>query len=633
MEMVRKTLPPLPLHLQRRLGPPHQRHASKTDHPQSPTSALLHQSSVPCSKILRRTEGYYRSLPPKQAHPLPHVSHAGRNKTLKLHPSSLLFHLNRPVRSIPSHSDPPQVSKVAFLFPRQQSLFLSSNAFRNKPRTVGLRIFTKVITKVLKLLHLQNIHVSVYIDDFLLWNTSASTLARQTKTATTLLTNLGLSVNWEKSSLTPLQQITYLGVRWCGESHSLLPSRPNIDKSQSLICQSSIISKKLHQCLLVLGTLNILAPYLAQGKLRLRLIILHAPSFKKKLRVPIPPHWRNLLLWWQDEKNLSQPAPISLPPPTVTFWTDASRSGWGGVSSLGLSASGCWTPEEKLLHINILECLAVLRSLLALPPPNQSSILIRSDSTVIVSLINKQGSNKSKSLTKALHSLLLCESYHWHLTGRHIPGHLNSWADSLSRDHPIRAEWELNSQSFRQLPNHDLLQIDLLAHPGNAKLPVFGCLFNHPAATVIDSLSSNWKSWEAIYLFPPLSLLPACLRKLETYSGVSILIAPLLPAARWWPALRERFESLDLNLDVFQTIQGRTLWAHEVTSLRFRAFNFLPKSTPPPSLQMSPLPLRRPITLPLPRSTSDLGKISNSGFRNTLTLPSPRNSPSSTSTT
>ena len=98
-------------------------------------------------------------------------------------------------------------------------------------------------------------------------------------------------------------------------------------------------------------------------------------------------------------------------------------------------------------------------------------------------------------------------------------------------------------------------------------------------------------------------------------------------------SVKKRFESLDLNLDIFQTIQGRTLWAHEVTSLRFRAFNFLPKSTTPPSLQMSPLPLRRPIALPLPRSMSNLGKISNSGFRNTLTLPSPRNSPSSTSTT
>ena len=168
--------------------------------------------------------------------------------------------------------------------------------------------------------------------------------------------------------------------------------------------------------------------------------------------------------------------------------------------------------------------------------------------------------------------------------------------------------------------------------PGQRKTPSLRVPLQSPGGDS-NRLSSNWNLWEAIYLFPPISLLPACLRKLETYSGVGILIAPLLPAAPLWPALREHYESLDLNLDIFQTIQGKTLWAHKLTSLRFRVFNFLPKSTPPPSLQMSPLPLRRPITLPLPRSTSDLGKISYSGFRNTLTLPSQRNSPSSTSTT
>ena len=58
---------------------------------------------------------------------------------------------------------------------------------------LGLRIFTKVITEVPKLLHLQNIHASVYIDQVYIDH------ARQTKTATTLLTNLSLSVNCQKS--------------------------------------------------------------------------------------------------------------------------------------------------------------------------------------------------------------------------------------------------------------------------------------------------------------------------------------------------------------------------------------------------------------------------------------------------
>ena len=360
MEMVQKknqNSPSPPTPLVEASWPP----TSNRDHPQSPTSALLRQSSVPCSKILRRTEGYYWSLPPKQAHPLPHVSHAGRNKTSKLHPSSLLFHLNRPVRSIPSHSDPPQVSKVPFLFPQQQSLFLSSNAFRNKPRTENIHQSHHRSTQAPASseypcisLHrrfppLEHVRLHACSSDQDSYNSSHQSRS---------FGQLGKI--FPDSSTT-----NHLSSGMMVRRKPLLPSRPNIDKSLSLIsriCQSSTISKKLHQRLL--GTLNFLAAYLAQGKLRL--IILHAPSFKRKLRVPIPPQWRNHLLWWLDEKNLSQPAPISLPPPTVTFWTDASHSGWWGVSSLGPSALGCWTPEEKLLHINILECLAVLRSLLAL---------------------------------------------------------------------------------------------------------------------------------------------------------------------------------------------------------------------------------------------------------------------------
>ena len=81
----------------------------------------------------------------------------------------------------------------------------------------------------------------------------------------------------------------------------------------------------------------------------------------------------------------------------------------GGVSSLGSTVSGVWSHEESLLHINTLECLAVTRSLLLLKPPQGSVLLVKTDNTVVVSLINKQGSNKSKILSRFLHELLtLC---------------------------------------------------------------------------------------------------------------------------------------------------------------------------------------------------------------------------------
>ena len=194
-----------------------------------------------------------------------------------------------------------------------------------------------------------------------------------------------------------------------------------------------MISKKLYQRLL--RALNFLAPYLAQGKLRLRFIILHAPSFKTKKRVLVP-------------------SPVEEPPPLVARQEEPLTTNTHLVSSsrchflyrrisfrMGLSLP----PRSLRLRTLVTrgqtpahQHLRMLRS--PEEPANLATsrpILIRSDSTVVVSLINQQGSNKSKSLTKAVHSLLLhCETHQWHLTSHHIPGHLNSWADSHSRGSP-----------------------------------------------------------------------------------------------------------------------------------------------------------------------------------------------------
>jgi hypothetical protein len=58
-------------------------------------------------------------------------------------------------------------------------------------------------------------------------------------------------------------------------------------------------------------------------------------------------------------------APLFKPDVTLAVFTDASTTyGWGvHVPALNLSDGGEWTLEEKLLHINVLEVLAVQRFL------------------------------------------------------------------------------------------------------------------------------------------------------------------------------------------------------------------------------------------------------------------------------
>ena len=381
---------------------------------------------------------------------------------------------------------------------------------------IGPRIFSLIATEAVKYLHNIGISASVYIDDWLLWNRSPRALTLHTSTTVNLLQKLGFTLNLKKSLLEPSPTITYLGISWSGSDHTLLPSSKALEKVRTMALETlQLPSLPLKKYQRLLGSINFVAPYIEYGPLHLRQIILTSPNYKVKKSQPPSQLFLQHLRWWTLTQNLEAPVPMSIPPPNLTVWTDASKTGWGGVSSLGSTVSGVWSHEESLLHINTLECLAVTRSLLILKPPKGSVLLVRTDNTVVVSLINKQGSNKSKILSRFLHELLtLCARNKWTIRSRHLPGHLNTWADSLSRSHPVRAEWSLSPQSFQQLRTLLNPEIDLFAHPGNAKLPAFGCPFPFPSATVVDALATNWNRWKRIYLFPPPDLIQACLQKL-----------------------------------------------------------------------------------------------------------------------
>ena len=271
----------------------------------------------------------------------------------------------------------------------------------------------------------------------------------------------------------------------------------------------------------LLGLLNFAAPLCKIGRLHMRLVIRDAPRFPKvhhrsprrSCSARVSPSLRAHLLWWTRTTNLLRPVPLSPPTPTLTIWTDASDSGWGGASSLNDEIWGVWSQAEVSHHINAKECMAVLRVIQCIRPPKASALLVRSDNMVAVAWINRQGSSTSKRLnTLAIKLQPLCLLHQWTIRASYNPGPQNTWADSLSRGHFIPSEFVLAQESFHQLLRLQSLQVDLFAHPGNARLPVFGCPFRHPRAAIHDALTADWNRWDSIYLFPPPALIPVCLR-------------------------------------------------------------------------------------------------------------------------
>ena len=127
--------------------------------------------------------------------------------------------------------------------------------------------------------------------------------------------------------------------------------------------------------------------------------------------------------------------------------------------------------------------------------PDGTVILVRSDTTTVVSVLNKQGSNRSRLLNLLLYQLFQTFLHHRSpVKSVFLPGYLNTWANSLSIDCPIKSEWSLTQESFNLLSKTLEPQIDLSIHLGNTKLIQFVCPFPYPEATLVDALSSSQRT-------------------------------------------------------------------------------------------------------------------------------------------
>ncbi len=177
---------------------------------------------------------------------------------------------------------------------------------------------------------------------------------------------LGLQVNREKSKLSPMQRISFLG----RELDSVnLTARLSEERAQSMLrCLESLQRKRA----VPLKHFQRLLGHMASSAAITPLGLLHMRPLQRWLhdrvprwawhhgtyRVSLTPSCRRTFSPWSDLAFLRAEVPLEQVSRHVVVSTDASAMGWGAMCN-GHAAAGLWTGPQLQWHINCLELLAV----------------------------------------------------------------------------------------------------------------------------------------------------------------------------------------------------------------------------------------------------------------------------------
>ncbi|CAM4697068.1 unnamed protein product [Leuciscus chuanchicus] len=290
------------------------------------------------------------------------------------------------------------------------------------------------------------------------------------------LSLLGPRVNWDKSKLSPVQRISYLGMELDSVNQTARLNEERVKGSWDIMTST--------------------AAGMALGLLHMRLLQhwLHGriPRWAWQsgtYQVSITLHCRQTFSPWSDPSFLRAVVPLEQVSRHAVF-TDASATCWGATCN-GHAASGLWTGPQLHWHINCLELLAVRLALSRFKVQlRDKHVLVRMDSTATVTYINRQGGLRSHlRLLRAIHIL----------------GELNRAADTLSQQLTLPGEWRLHPQVVQLIwRRFRAAQLDLFVSPDTSHCQLFFSLTDGNLGT--DALAHSWPQGLRKYVFPPVSL-------------------------------------------------------------------------------------------------------------------------------
>ena len=298
-------------------------------------------------------------------------------------------------------------------------------------------IFSRVMKHPIQLLRRKGVKILAYLDDLIIWGGSKEELSVHANLTVSILHRLGFLIHQEKSKLQPTQTLIWLGIKWL-----TTPLRMQLPDQyvQKIVSTAKYLSKteKITRRELesFQGLVAFAAQVLPEGKLHTHAVARVLRLFNNKERdecLQVPQSLESACLWWTVEQNLLEYGLLRPLEPSIFLWTDASDWGYGAHIDSGEKISGKWSAEERKLHINSKELLAVIKAVKSPLIPQQSQITLAVDNTATYFCIKNQGSKTSlmlQRLTESLYRILRAKESR--IVPSHLAGLKNVTADALS---------------------------------------------------------------------------------------------------------------------------------------------------------------------------------------------------------
>ena len=224
---------------------------------------------------------------------------------------------------------------------------------------------------------------------------------------------------------------------------------------------------------------------------------------------------RTELTWWIENLRFCNGRTFSQLNPQMITQTDASLTGWEAVCNR-VQTSGQWSEEERTLHINVLELLAIKLDLFSFTKGKRvKDILFQIDNKAALSYPLKMGGTRNEHMIKLSKEI-------WHYLLNHNVYH--SRIPAFSTEYSSRQGIKKKNRLFRVASSSQIFQvvsrllgsptIDLLASRLCHKLPQYIAWHPDPYSQGTDAMIENWNIGLP-YEFPPFSMVSRMLLKIK----------------------------------------------------------------------------------------------------------------------